>query len=191
MLITAQVVQDRPGMTALYYGDVHLGTWKNKWAKYIQTHISDTEELTEIEETLGWKEALSLLARRACFSSEIKQRLEDAGCSSPVIISVLEKCRKGGYINDDERSRRTVEILAKKGYGPLRIRQELKKRGIDLSECSHELHSTYISQYIEKHLPRPLTQQKKAKVIRALLRRGFSLDTIFQVLLSKKIPSDL
>jgi regulatory protein len=188
---------DETQMLALSIDGVYYGKWKRKWAGRIQDQLAALlsyeglkEQIARWEEELGWKEALNMLSRKACFSSEIRKRLETAGCSPAAVESVLAKCRRAGYVNDEERSHRMVEIWAKKGYGPMRIRLELKKNAVAIPRSlDHPAHNVYLSRYIGKHLPPKATRVQKAKVIRALLRRGFSLEAIYEV--CKNVASDL
>ena len=137
--------------------------------------------IDENEEKFAWKKAVNLLSRRAYFSTELRQKLETAGFSSDIVDAVITKCRQAGYIDDEERARRMVEMWERKGYGPARIRLELQKRGVKAS-IPIANNAQYISRYIEKHLPATPTQQQKAKIIRALLRRGFSHEMIYTAL---------
>lgn len=192
-----QVDDTQPQMLVLSIDEVYYGKWKRKWADRIQDKLASLssyeglrEQIARWEEELGWKEALNMLSRKACFSSEIRKRLESSGCSPSTVDCILAKCRHAGYINDEERSLRMVELWAKKGYGPMRIRLELKKNSVAIPRTlDHPAHSIYLSRYIGKHLPPKATRAEKAKVIRALLRRGFSLDAIYEV--CKNLSSDL
>ncbi len=198
MQITWHIDESHPQMLALTIEGVFYGKWKQKWAQRIKAGLNSPafpkevhelkRALERLEEELGWKEALNLLSRRACFSSEIRRRLTDAGCSISIVDSVIEKCCIAGYLNDEERARRMMEIWSKKGYGPMRIRLELKKRAISapLSIENKESHGLYLTRYIDKHLPSQPTREQKAKVIRALLRRGFSLDAVYSAMACKR-----
>lgn len=186
--------ETKPQLLDLIVDGIHLGRWNKKWAKHIQARLDKLpsldgvkEEILRFEEELGWREVLNMLARRACFSLEIRKKLESAGCSTPAIDSVIAKCIRLGYVDDQERAQRMVELWAKKGWGPLRIRLELKKQGVPLPRSlDHPSHEQFLVRFISKHLPKKATQKEKAKVIRSLLRRGFSLDAI-----CKNLSTDL
>ncbi len=141
-----------------------------------------------VEKELGWQEAVRLLSKRGRFTLEMRCHLEGAGCSPPSIDSVLAKCHRLGYLDDTKRAKHMIEGWKKKGYGLRKIQLELKKRaGIFFLEKESDFSSDYPSRYIDRHLHVSATKKERAKVIRALLRRGFSLEAIYSALSGKKV----
>ncbi len=130
------------------------------------------------DEQKAWQKVINILSYRAYFSAELQRKLITAGFSKEVIEAVIFRCQQAGYVNDRDHAERMIAMWTKKGYGPLRIRLELQKRGVK-EVIPLENNASYIHLYLAKHLPKEPTEQQKAKVIRALVRRGFSLEVIF------------
>src|SRR5579885_2467422 len=131
--------------------------------------------MNQPEDEVIWRKTLNLLSRRAYFSLELRKKLESAGFTASAIEKAIAKSKRAGYLDDEERAARMVESWSKKGWGPLKIRLELKKHGIAAPRSlDHPEHALFLARYIDKHVPQDATQKEKAKVIRFLLRRGFS-----------------
>jgi len=108
---------------------------------------------------------------------------------SPSLISiVIEQLISGGLQSDQRFTETYLNSRLQKGYGPLRLRQELYERGIDdklVDICIDNLdidwrdvlHSVRQKKFGEK-LPTKFNDQ--AREARFLQYRGFSADLIRQ-----------
>ena len=74
--------------------------------------------------------ALDLLARRGYSAKEMTQRLRKAGMAPELADEVTGECIRLGLINDEMYARDYAEVLANRGLGGRRIRQELSRRGV-------------------------------------------------------------
>jgi len=77
--------------------------------------------------------AFRILARRDHTSRELILKLRRKGFDRQAIDGAIQRCRKLGYLDDAKTARTLAGRLAGKGYGPLRIRQALKQKGLDES----------------------------------------------------------
>ncbi len=75
--------------------------------------------------------AMEYLARREHASLELSNKLARKGFDADVIDSVLVKLQADNLLNDERFVEAYVRHRANKGFGPLHIRQELQKRGIN------------------------------------------------------------
>ena len=135
--------------------------------------------------------ALDYLAHKPRTETEVRRKLRQKEYSEPVIESVVKRLHELGYLDDAQYAEQYVERrFASKGYGPVRIRQELRKRGIDrhLAETAVddflEDESTLVAarEKAEKRWPRIAREddprKRRDKLYRYLKRRGYTYDTI-------------
>lgn len=135
--------------------------------------------------------ALDYLAHKPRTETEVRRKLRQNEYSEPVIESVVERLQELSYLDDAQYAEQYVERrFASKGYGPVRIRQELRKRGIDrhLAETAvadfFEEESTLAAarEKAQKRWPRIAREddprKRRDKLYRYLKRRGYTYDTI-------------
>lgn len=139
--------------------------------------------------TKAFNSALRLLSRREHGAMELYDKLLQKGFGSKDAQEALEECQRLGYQSDG----RFVEIYIRsrihQGYGPLKIRQELKGKGVD-SELIQSLLQQENRNWVHYALR---VWQKKfkgqddfslseiQKQQRFLLYRGFDRDVISKV----------
>ncbi|TNH19584.1 regulatory protein RecX, partial [Testudinibacter sp. TR-2022] len=70
---------------------------------------------------------LNLLARRDYSVYEIQQKMRAKAFSEAEIETVIEHCQHKGWQSDQRFCQHFVLVRSRKGYGPLRIRQELQQ----------------------------------------------------------------
>ncbi|HDZ8877245.1 regulatory protein RecX [Aeromonas dhakensis] len=75
--------------------------------------------------------AMRSLARRESAGSELARRLRQQGYQEEVIEAVLDYCRGYNWVNDERYGAMAVRAGAAKGHGPLKIRFELRRKGLD------------------------------------------------------------
>lgn len=140
--------------------------------------------LPEIHQT-----AIRMLARREHSFFELKQKLLQRNFSIELIEQVLEKLMGQGLLSDERYTECYIRSRMSKGCGPTRIAMELREHGI-----SKDLIAQYLKKsetdwqeklkkiYHKKFGPTPATNQlERAKQIRYLLYKGFSLEQINKI----------
>jgi regulatory protein len=132
--------------------------------------------------------AVALLARRDYSTRELRQKLKDRGylenAIEPVLID-LEETRK---LDDQRYGANVVAYRARRGQGPARIRNELRRSGlkddqIDEAVKTGEDAPDFIALAREARRRKfgpelPTDWKEKAKQARFLQYRGFSTDHI-------------
>ena len=75
--------------------------------------------------------AFRLLARRARSGSEIAAALAGAGASRTLVRRTLGRLRSLGYIDDQRLAAESVERWKERGFGSLRIQDQLRRLEVD------------------------------------------------------------
>ena len=132
--------------------------------------------------------ALQALARRELSRAELQAKLQPHVVEADDIAALLDDLQKRGWLSDARALEQTVRIRSAR-FGTQRIAHELRQKGI-----SDELISAAIPQMKEGELEAarnvwqrkfaspPQDQKEKAKQVRFLQSRGFSMDVIFKVM---------
>ena len=105
------------------------------------------------------------------------------------IDKVIAWCYEHRWLDDVQFASRFIASRSRKGYGPQRIRQELKQKGIDRDIGESAMMACDIDwQPLARELaerkfgtPLPTEWQAKAKVQRFLLYRGFFMEDIQEI----------
>jgi len=140
--------------------------------------------------------AIEYLARRDHASFELRSKLFRKGFEDHVINHVLIQLQADHLLSDERFADNYVQTKTHKGYGPLRIQQELQKRGIG-KEIVTDVLNTNDTAWIKRarqarqkrfgnHLPQ--TRRELGKQVRFLQNRGFT-DPQIQVTL-KSLDDD-
>ena len=130
--------------------------------------------------------ALQLLARREHSTLELRHKLLRRDYPAERIDPVLEALQSEGWLND----RRFAEVYAvsrmDKGYGPLRIRRELRERGVPdaisesvLAPLEADWAAMLDRLYRKRFRGRPLRDAaERLRRMRFLRQRGFTMAQI-------------
>lgn len=155
---------------------------------------AEIEQLVEFAQVTGAREcALSLLAHRTYTEKELSDRLQRREFSHKATAQALAWLRELGLVDDAAYAKRWVEHRRHtKGLGPVRLRHELRERGVApdliddaLATLTDEDHETTALEVASARLARMgQTPPRKARrqLYEFLLRRGFSSGTAARVL---------
>ncbi len=137
--------------------------------------------------------AVRLLSRREHSAFEIRNKLSQRDFDDAEIEQVIIELQQGGWLSDERFAEAYVRMRQKKGFGPVRISMELSERGI--KECTVDVYlqadddiwlQILNQQYLKKYKNKSIADYNdKAKRIRFLQYRGFTLDVIHQVVNDK------
>ena len=102
------------------------------------------------------------------------------------IEAVLQELQAGDWLSNSRFAEIYASARADKGYGPLRIRQELRERGVDddiISAILHDLEDLWPRKLAQVQRKRfgdilPKDMLARSKQLRFLRHRGFTLDQI-------------
>jgi regulatory protein len=137
--------------------------------------------------------AFLLLKFRPRSEKEIAGRLKKKKFSPQVIRETVLFLKTKDFIDDQHFARAWVDSRRLRNFGPRRIRQELKLKGVAGDIIDQQL-AAGLDNYSEKNIVEKLIQNKlrrakglepqkaKRRVYAYLLRRGFSADVILEVL---------
>ena len=134
--------------------------------------------------------AYRLLKYRSRSEKELAKRLKRKKFSRPVINKVIVYLKRLSLVNDEEFTREWIQQRLNKGYWFIRIRRELKAKGI-----SDKLINKYILRFkdktesgsvirqlarrrIRRYTDRPESEIKR-KVGAYLCRRGFAVQDVY------------
>ena len=172
---------------------------KTECGKYIFANIDDAyalkvgEEISDeqaeffscrYKKTLAKKSAAGTLARRSVSKNELLKKLIMKGFSEEDALEAVDWFSQRGFVDDETYSRAVSDYYKKRGYGSIRIKQELMRRGIskELSENALFNMGSYeseLSMLVQKKLGGDTpTKEKIKKTIAFLIRRGFKYDEI-------------
>ncbi len=148
------------------------------------------KETSELSESEAYATAVGLLARREHSSRELSGKLHSRGYDPAVVESVLTRLVAERLQSDERFTETYLRQRSGKGYGPERIRAELRERGIEDAlisasfRCAEEKgeidwFELANAAYSKKFGNRPIEDMKdKAKRQRFMQYRGFSHEQI-------------
>ncbi|MCK4675875.1 MAG: regulatory protein RecX [Gammaproteobacteria bacterium] len=137
--------------------------------------------------------AVRLLSRREHSAFEIRNKLSQRDFENKEIEQAIVELQQGGWLSDERFAEAYVRMRQKKGFGPVRISIELNERGVKENIIDAYLRADddiwlqiLNQQYLKKYKNKPIEDYNdKAKRIRFLQYRGFTLDVIYQVVSDK------
>lgn len=153
--------------------------------------MSETRALSEKE---AYAVALGLLARREHSARELRAKLHSRGFGTAQVETVLARLEEERLQSDERFAEAYLRQRSGKGYGPERIRAELRERGIGEALISAALRHAgetegidwfelAASVYRKKYRERPITDMKeRVKRQRFMQYRGFSREQIAAVI---------
>ncbi len=134
----------------------------------------------------AYASALRLLARREHSERELHQKLIARRFSDTLIDQVLAQLIDAGLLSDSRFAELYARGRIERGYGPLRIQAELRKRGVSgaLTERTlAESTRSWIESARQERSKRfgpciPADHRERAKQMRFLQQRGFTGEQI-------------
>ena len=128
--------------------------------------------------------AMRSLARRESAESELAGRLRRQGFNAEVIDAVLDYCRGYHWVDDERYGAMAVRAGATKGQGPIKIRFELRRKGLSDAQIETAFEQPELDWF---ELASELLQRRarasdlgdfklRMKWLKYLLGRGFNQD---------------
>ena len=141
------------------------------------------------------KRALRILGNRNISEREMRVRLTSKGESPENVEETIRWLIELNYINDSRYAMQIVKHYSEKGYGVMRIRDELYKRGIPgdlwddkLNMINDDEMYEAAYEYLNKKLGGSNEKNELRRASDALIRRGFSYDEA-RTVISKYLES--
>ncbi len=130
--------------------------------------------------------AFDIVARKMVTERELRTKLADKGYDKIICDIVIETMRDYNYINDADYCVSFFEYATSKGWGQMKIRAELKRRGVqdstvsqamaDFEDCPEKRIYDILCRKFENVDFKDYKQ--KQKVVRFFASRGFDFDSI-------------
>jgi regulatory protein len=133
---------------------------------------------------------LRLLVAREHSRAELRRKLLSRSLEPGLVEQVLDDLEEQRYLSDDRFVEQYIASRKRKGYGPVRIRAELREKGVDSTRISHLLdeQDPEWRQLLIQELQRKFgdagagDQRDQAKRARFLEYRGFPAPLIRNLL---------
>lgn len=132
--------------------------------------------------------ALRYLGRREYALEELRRKLVQRGVAEDTAASVVADLADQGYVSDERFVEAMIRQRTRKGYGPARIRAELRGKGVDATIVDRAL-GAFEADWYERALSwargrqrGPLDEKARARLYRAGTNRGFSHDQVMRAI---------
>lgn len=147
---------------------------------------SNRDPKSDADDRSAYDRALGMLARREYSQRELRTRLERAGCDEDESESALRTLQTQHYQDDDRFGGMIVRARVAQGYGPARIRAELRSHGLGdaairalVDAAAADWDALATAQLRKKYGSKPAADYvERGKRAAFLLRRGFSAATV-------------
>jgi len=130
--------------------------------------------------------ALGLLARREHSRAELSSKLGARGLQDDLVCTLLDQLVAEGLLSDERFAEIYVRTRSEKGFGPVRIRHELRQHGVDGDTIHVFLDAAAIAwdEIISRERAKrfgdtlPDEYRERARQARFLQQRGFTAEQI-------------
>jgi regulatory protein len=151
---------------------------------------SELEQLTAVKPLDVRVAAMDLLARREHTLRELRRKLQRRFADAAIVEAELQRLADENLQSDRRFAATFVRQRAARGKGPLRLRQEMRERGLSDSNIEDAMTDTEVDwhtvaeQVLHKKfgLDPPSDIKEKARRGRFMQYRGFSGDHFFHLL---------
>jgi len=133
--------------------------------------------------------AIAALSRREHSVLEMRRKLKNKGFEDDEISASITRLIENNLLSEERFTESYINMRKRRGYGPMRIAQELSQRGVaeeDFSDYLDRNNSEWRlvmrDQYIKKYGQQLAVEYaEKAKRAKYLQSRGFPLDWVFKL----------
>ncbi len=129
---------------------------------------------------------MDLLARREYSQTELASKLRRRFGDHPDTPELLQEAVDSGWQSDERFARSQLRSRIERGQGPLRIRQELRHKGLDSATIEDLLEQADTNWYVLARQTKqrkfgdtpPVDAKARARMMRFLAYRGFDGEMI-------------
>ena len=133
--------------------------------------------------------AIDSLSRREHSILEIRRKLTQKDFEEDEIEACIEKLIANNLLSEERFTESYINMRMRRGFGPQRIAQELRERGINdesfddvLDRNNSQWREVMHQQYAKKYGNKPAQEYaEKVKRAKYLQTRGFPLDWVFKI----------
>ncbi len=130
--------------------------------------------------------AMRFLARREYSREELRRKLVPTLVEGEDLEAVLDDLSTRGWLSDTRYAEHAIRARSRR-FGPLRMAQELRARGVDeesiqagFRAAGEEGAASIERVWGSRFKTAPANEREKARQVRFLQARGFALDVIFR-----------
>lgn len=148
----------------------------------------DSDLISQIQKSAKFSDAkvraANMISARPLSKQELQKRLVQKGSGEEDAAAAVEWLEDLGAVNDEAYAATLVRHYSARGYGALRIREELRRRGVPRELWENALEerpesSETLDALIQKKCKGDLSDPKERKrVADSLMRRGFSWNEV-------------
>ena len=130
----------------------------------------------------------------------MRNKVEAGEGGQAKINGVLARLKEYGYVNDADYAANYAKLRQENAsFGKRRVRQDLAVKGVHAELIAATLEAAYENvneeELARRHLERkgvkkPANQKEAARVMRMLMRAGFSTGVIFSILKNWNVPNE-
>jgi len=157
-----------------------------------------------LDEAKLYEYAVHALGRRMRTVVELKRlmrtRVEEGEAGDAKILAVVTRLEEQHYLDDPAYAATYTRLRQDNDkFGQRRVQQDLARKGVNTELIATTLNTAYENvseeELARKHLERkrvkqPANEKESARVVRLLVRGGFSLGVIFKILKSWNLPDE-
>jgi regulatory protein len=133
--------------------------------------------------------AIAALSRREHSVLEMRRKLKNKGFEDDEISTAIIRLIDNNLLSEERFTESYINMRKRRGYGPVRIAQELSQRGVTeedftdyLDRNNPQWRLVMREQYIKKYGQKLAVEYaEKARRAKYLQSRGFPLDWIFKL----------
>ena len=133
--------------------------------------------------------AMDLMSRREHSRRQLQEKLHQKGFESDAVSEALDQLQAENLLSDERFAETYLHQRMQRGFGPLRIRQELKEKGVDaatvqilMEACEQDWQQLMQQQRIKRFgMEIPQDYREMTKQARFLQNRGFSPDAVMRL----------
>ena len=137
----------------------------------------------------AYEKALGLVARREHSRMQLKTKLKQSGYEGEETTAAIDRLGEQEYQDDERFAGMLLRSRISQGYGPMRLRMELKTHGLADAKIRELLEAAEVDWLVSAAnqlrrrygATRPADAAERAKRAQFLLRRGFDGSTVRSV----------
>ena len=161
------------------------------YVKKITSSTFDTKKsclqaLLDVEFGYGKRYAIWTMSRAQIHSAKLRERLLSKKISLENTTRILEECQSRGYLNDEDYVQHKAEKLAKKGKSRKAILYSLpglrSSKNLPDMPKDYDILLSLLPKRFSPLLDPSTPKQAQDKLLRRLIRQGFSLRDILSAL---------
>jgi regulatory protein len=157
-----------------------------------------------LDETALYEYAIGALGRRMRTVAELKRlmrsRVEESDAGEAKIDRVITRLKEQRYLNDTNFAADYTRLRQENNsFGKRRVQQDLIQKGVHANVIAKTLDAAYenvtedelIRRFLaRKRIQKPANKKESARVVRMLVRAGFSTGVIFKILKSWDVDDE-